>query len=94
MQAVHSRTGASYSLYRLWSCQLDLTDLQRALRLSQQQRTEIVQLRRLFLSKMNGIAQQRQEIHQSLAVRLVPSAALLSSDGSPPCHRSVTSLLF
>lgn len=50
--------------------------LQRALRLSQQQRTEIVQLRRLFLSKMNGIAQQRQEIHQCLAVRALLPAML------------------
>lgn len=43
--------------------------LQRALGLSQQQRQEIVQLRRLFLSKMNSIVQQRCEIHQTLAVR-------------------------
>lgn len=46
-----------------------VSTLQRALHLSQQQRTEFVQLRRLFLSKMQGIAQQRQDIHQSLAVR-------------------------
>ena len=41
---------------------------QRALALSPQQRQEIVQLRRLFLSKMNAIMQQRREINQSLAV--------------------------
>ena len=42
--------------------------LQRSLRLSMAQRTEIIQLRRLFLSKMHGITQQRREIHQTMMV--------------------------
>jgi hypothetical protein len=54
-----------------------LHDLQRALRLSQQQRAEIVQLRRIFLNKMNAIAQQRHDIHQSLAVCCIQPCIVL-----------------
>ena len=52
--------------------------LQRTLGLRQQQRSEIVQLRRLFLSKMNSIVQQRREIHQSLAVSTIHTRVPLS----------------
>ena len=42
--------------------------VQRSLQLSMAQRSEIVQLRRLFLSKINNISQRRREIHQTLLV--------------------------
>ncbi len=51
--------------------------LQRSLGLTPQQRQEIVQLRRLFITKMDTIVQQRRHIHQSLLV------------GSPSPHPSL-----
>ena len=43
--------------------------LQRSLGLSEAQRTEIIQLRRLFLTKMGNITKQRREIHETMMVR-------------------------
>ena len=45
------------------------TRLQRSLGLSEAQRTEIIQLRRLFLTKMGNITKQRREIHETMMVR-------------------------
>lgn len=63
----------------LWAEPVLVVGLQRSLQLSQEQRTEIVQLRRLFLTKLSGISLQRREIHQSLVVRrssTIPSERL------------------
>jgi len=65
-----------------WLKPCSYVGLQRSLQLSQEQRTEIVQLRRLFLTKLSGISQQRREIHQSLMVwcsSTTPSERLLSA---------------
>ena len=40
--------------------------------LSEAQRTEIIQLRRLFLTKMGNITKQRREIHETMMVCLQP----------------------
>lgn len=46
--------------------------LQRSLGLSEAQRTEIIQLRRLFLTKMGNITKQRRDIHETMMVRFSP----------------------
>ena len=42
--------------------------LQRSLLLSPEQRAELIQLRRLFISKLSSIIDQRKEIHALLSV--------------------------
>ena len=49
-----------------------LISVQRSLGLSDAQRTEIIQLRRLFLTKMGNITKQRRDIHETMMVRLLP----------------------
>lgn len=50
--------------------------LQRSLLLSPEQRSELIQLRRLFISKLSSIIEQRKEIYTLLTVSHMLAAAL------------------
>ena len=95
LSSCHSIGAAVYQCHR---CTTATSVLQRSLLLSPEQRSELIQLRRLFISKLSSIIDQRKEIYTHLTVspsRLMcsPITAALTGLSTCSCHAWADSAL-